>query len=250
MIVLYIGENKMFEKMYFIGEIEFEFIFQGIFVECCVVGGKGIFVFYIFVVFGMVVQMGELFLRNKFDGILDEFFYLKDVKVFNGKSYLFEYVIVGDVVFVKVYKVDRLGNCQFRLVVNNFNGVMGRNVKMMIVEVENIVELGEIVFEVVYLFGIYVQRVVQFIVEKGIEKYMWVKDFNEEVDFKVVVVLGSGEMRVKREMIVKRVVKEFKNGMYVNFGIGMFMFVLGFVGEDVEVMFQSENGIFGFGFYL
>ncbi|KAK0655367.1 hypothetical protein B0T16DRAFT_316244, partial [Cercophora newfieldiana] len=55
-----------------------------------------------------------------------------------------EHSIDGDYAFVKAYKADRLGNCQFRLAANNFNGAMGRNAKMTIVEAEHIVEPGEI----------------------------------------------------------------------------------------------------------
>lgn len=249
MIASYIGENKTFEKMYLTGEIELELTPQGTLAERCAAGGKGIPAFYTPAAFGTVVQTGELPLRNKPDGTPDEFSYPKDVKVFNGKSYLLEHAIAGDVAFVKAYKADRLGNCQFRLAANNFNGAMGRNAKMTIVEAENIVEPGEIAPEAVHLPGIYVQRVVQSTAEKGIEKYTWAKDPNEEADPKAAAALGSGETRAKREMIVKRAAKEFKNGMYANLGIGMPMLAPGFVGEDVEVMLQSENGILGLGPY-
>lgn len=249
MIASYIGENKTFEKMYLTGEIDLELTPQGTLAERCAAGGKGIPAFYTPAAFGTVVQTGELPLRNKPDGTPDEFSYPKDVKVFNGKSYLLEHAIAGDVAFVKAYKADRLGNCQFRLAANNFNGAMGRNAKMTIVEAENIVEPGEIAPEAVHLPGIYVQRVVQSTAEKGIEKYTWAKDPNEEADPKAAAALGSGETRAKREMIVKRAAKEFKNGMYANLGIGMPMLAPGFVGEDVEVMLQSENGILGLGPY-
>lgn len=125
---------------------------------------------------------------------------------------------------------------------------MGCNVKMIIVEVEYIVEFGEIFLEVVYLFGIYVKCVIQSMVEKNIEKYIFVKEEGEEIG--KVVVFGSGDIVVKCECIVCCVVKEFKNGMYVNLGIGMFMFVFSFVDFSVEVIFQFENGIFGLGFYF
>ncbi|KAK4178488.1 hypothetical protein QBC36DRAFT_288502 [Triangularia setosa] len=249
MIASYIGENKTFEKMYLTGEIELELTPQGTLAERCAAGGKGIPAFYTPAAFGTVVQTGELPLRNKPDGTPDEFSYPKDVKVFNGKSYLLENAIAGDVAFVKAYKADRLGNCQFRLAANNFNGAMGRNAKMTIVEAENIVEPGEIPAEAVHLPGIYVKRVIKSTAEKGIEKYTWSKDPSEEADPKAAAALGSGETKAKRELIVKRAAKEFKNGMYANLGIGMPMLAPGFVGEDVEVMLQSENGILGLGPY-
>lgn len=62
-------------------------------------------------------------------------------------------------------------------------------------------------------------------------------------------VLGTGEAAAKRERIVRRAAKEFKNGMYANLGIGMPMLAPGFVGPEVEVQLQSENGILGLGPY-
>lgn len=246
MIASYIGENKTFEQMYLTGEVELELTPQGTLAERCAAGGKGIPAFYTPAAFGTVVQTGELPLKNKPDGTPDVFSYPKDVKVFAGKSYLLEHAIAGDYAFVKAYKADRLGNCQFRLAAHNFNGAMGRNAKVTIVEAEHIVEPGEIPPEAVHLPGIYVQRVIQSTAEKKIEKFTFAKDPNDPEAKKA---LGSGEMANKRERIVRRAAKEFKNGMYANLGIGMPMLAPNFVEEGVEVLLQSENGILGLGPY-
>ncbi|KAL6692729.1 hypothetical protein J3F84DRAFT_351234 [Trichoderma pleuroticola] len=246
MIASYIGENKTFETMYLTGEVELELTPQGTLAERCAAGGKGIPAFYTPAAFGTVVQTGDLPLKNKPDGSPDVYSYPKDVKVFNGKPYLLEESIAGDYAFVKAYKADKLGNCQFRLAANNFNGAMGRNAKITIVEAEHIVEPGEIPPEAIHLPGIYVKRVIQSTAEKNIEKYTWAKD-DADADSKAV--LGTGETAAKRERIVKRAAKEFKNGMYANLGIGMPMLAPGFVGPEVEVQLQSENGILGLGPY-
>ncbi|ORY60881.1 coenzyme A transferase [Pseudomassariella vexata] len=246
MVASYIGENKTFENMYLTGQVELELTPQGTLAERCAAGGKGIPAFYTPAAFGTVVQTGELPLKNKSNGTPDIFSYPKDVKVFNGKSYLLENSIAGDYAFVKAYKADKLGNCQFRLAANNFNGAMGRNAKMTIVEAEHIVEPGEIPPEAVHLQGIYVKRVIKSTSEKKIEKYTWTKDENDSDAKKV---LGSGDTAAKRERIVRRAAKEFKNGMYANLGIGMPMLAPGFVGPEVEVQLQSENGILGLGPY-
>ncbi|KAI0012368.1 coenzyme A transferase [Xylariaceae sp. FL0662B] len=246
MIASYIGENKTFEQMYLTGEVELELTPQGTLAERCASGGKGIPAFYTPAAFGTVVQTGELPLKNKPDGTPDQYSYPKDIKVFNGKSYLLEHSIAGDYAFVKAYKADKLGNCQFRLAANNFNGAMGRNAKVTIVEAEHIVEPGEIAPEAVHLPGIYVKRVIQSTVEKSIEKFTFAKDENDASANKA---LGSGDAAAKRERIVRRAAKEFKNGMYANLGIGMPMLAPGFVGPEVEVQLQSENGILGLGPY-
>ena len=246
MIASYIGENKTFETMYLTGEVQLELTPQGTLAERCAAGGKGIPAFYTPAAFGTVVQTGELPLVNNPDGTPKQYSYPKDVKVFDGKSYLLEESIKGDYAFVKAWKADKLGNCQFRLTANNFNGAMGRNAKMTIVEAEHIVEPGEIAPEAIHLPGIYVKRVIQSTEAKQIEKHTYKKEDSGEDAKKV---LGSGETAAKRERIVRRAAKEFKNGMYANLGIGMPMLAPGFVGPDVDVQLQSENGILGLGGY-
>ncbi|KAL7620050.1 hypothetical protein AAE478_010599 [Parahypoxylon ruwenzoriense] len=242
----YIGENKIFENMYLTGKVELELSPQGTLAERCAAGGKGIPAFYTPAGFGTVVQTGDLSLKNNSDGTPEIFTAPKDVRVFNGKSYLLEHAIAGDYAFVKAYKADKLGNCQFRLTANNFNGAMGRNAKMTIVEAEHIVEPGEIAPEAIHLPGIYVKRVIQSTTKKEIEKYTYRKD-DSDADAKKV--LGTGDTATKRERIVRRAAKEFKDGMYANLGIGMPMLAAGFVDPSVEVQLQSENGLLGLGPY-
>lgn len=246
MIASYIGENKTFEKMYLTGEIELELSPQGTLAERCAAGGKGIPAFYTPAAFGTVVQTGELPLLNNADGTPKEFSYPRDVKVFNGKQYLMEESIKGDYAFVKAWRADKLGNCQFRLAANNFNGAMGRNAKMTIVEAEEIVEVGEITPGAVHLPGIYVKGVIKSTEGKKIEKYTYAKDENDPA---ATAALGKGDTAAKRERIVRRAAKEFKNGMYANLGIGMPMLAPSFVDSSVEVQLQSENGILGLGPY-
>ncbi|KAG9250181.1 uncharacterized protein F5Z01DRAFT_630095 [Emericellopsis atlantica] len=246
MIASYIGENKTFEKMYLTGEVELELTPQGTLAERCSAGGRGVPAFYTPAAFGTVVQTGDLPLKNKADGSPDQYSYPKDVKVFRGKPYLLEEAIAGDYAFVKAYKADKLGNCQFRLAANNFNGAMGRNAKMTIVEAEHIVEPGEIAPEAVHLPGIYVKRVIQSTADKNIEKVTLARDPDDPA---ARAALGTGDTAAKRERIVRRAAKEFKNGMYANLGIGMPMLAPSFVGPDVEVQLQSENGILGLGPY-
>ncbi|KAL1891163.1 hypothetical protein Sste5346_007795 [Sporothrix stenoceras] len=248
MIASYIGENKTLEQMYLKGDIELELTPQGTLAERCSAGGRGIPAFFTPAALSTVVQTGELPLRNKPDGTPAEFSTPKDVRVFNGKAYLMEESIAGDYAFVKAYKADRLGNCQFRLSAHNFNGAMGRNAKMTIVEAEHIVEPGEIPAESVHLPGIYVKRVVQSTAPKKVEKYVWTLDEAEAAE-QAKKTLGTGDTAAKRDRIVRRAAKEFKNGMYANLGIGMPMLAPKFVPADVEVQLQSENGILGLGPY-
>lgn len=244
MISSYVGENKTFERMYLTGEIELELTPQGTLAERCRCGGAGIPAFYTPAAFGTVVQTGDLPLRHNSDGTVQLYSEAKDTKVFDGKSYVMEESIKGDYAFVKAWKADKLGNCQFRFAAANFNGAMGRNAKMTIVEAEHIVEPGEIDPAAVHLPGIYVKRVIQSTTDKKIEKFTFAKEEGADTS-----ALGSGDTASKRERIVRRAAKEFKNGMYANLGIGMPMLAPNFVDSSVEVTLQSENGILGLGPY-
>ncbi|KAF5571401.1 succinyl-:3-ketoacid-coenzyme A transferase mitochondrial precursor, partial [Fusarium phyllophilum] len=187
MVASYIGEYMTFEKMYLTGDIELELTPQGTLAERCAAGGKGIPAFYTPAGVGTLVQNGDLRSRNKAIGSS------------------------GDAQFPDPKDV------KFRLAGQSFNGSMGRNAKMTIVEAKHIAEPGEIPQT------------------KGIEKYTW-----DEQD---ITTLGQGEVAAKRERIVRRAAKEFKNGMYADLGIGMPMLAASFVGLDVDVQLQSENGI-------
>src|ERR1700735_4200838 len=96
MIASYVGENKTLERMYLIGEIELELTPQGTLAERCRAGGAGIPAFYTPAAFGTVVQMGELPLKHNADGTVAAYSTPRDVKVFDGKSYVMEEAIKGD----------------------------------------------------------------------------------------------------------------------------------------------------------
>lgn len=103
----------------------------------------------------------------------------KETRTFHGKEYVLEESIYGDYALVKVHKADKLGNCQFRKSMNNFNEAMAKNAKFTIVEADHIVEVGEIDPENVHLQGIYVDAVIQSTEKKQIEKVTYAKDPSE-----------------------------------------------------------------------
>ncbi len=142
MIASYVGENKEFERQYLAGELELEFTPQGTLAEKLRAGGAGIPAFFPTTGVGTVVAEG------------------KELREFDGHTYVMERSLVPDVALVKAEVADKSGNLRFHLPARNFNPAAATAGKVCIVEVEKIVEVGEIAPDDVHLPGIYVHRIV------------------------------------------------------------------------------------------
>jgi 3-oxoacid CoA-transferase subunit A len=153
MISSYVGENKEFERQYLAGELELEFTPQGTLAEKLRAGGAGIPAFFTKTGVGTVVADG------------------KELREFDGETYVMERALVPDVALVKADVADRSGNLRFNLTARNFNPAAAMAGMVCIVEVEKIVETGELAPDDVHLPGIYVHRIVlNAAPEKRIEK--------------------------------------------------------------------------------
>ncbi len=142
MVSSYVGENKIFEKQFLSGELEVELSPQGTLAERIRAGGAGIPAFYTPTGVGTPVAEG------------------KEHKEFNGRTYLLEKGITGDFALVKAWKADPLGNLIFRKTARNFNPLAAMAGKITIVEVEELVEVGELDPDLIHTPSIYVQRIV------------------------------------------------------------------------------------------
>jgi len=95
----------------------------------------------------------------------------KELREFDGHTYVMERSLVPDVALVKAWRADKSGNLQFRLTARNFNPAAAMAGKTTVVEVEEIVETGAMAPDSVHLAGIYVHRIVLNVKpEKRIEK--------------------------------------------------------------------------------
>lgn len=142
MIASYVGENKEFERQYLAGELELEFTPQGTLAEKLRAGGSGIPAFFTRTGVGTIVAEG------------------KDIREFDGEQYVMERSIVADVSLVKAYMADKSGNLVYRKTSRNFNPNVAMAGKITIVEVERLVEIGEIDPDQVHTPGIFVHRIV------------------------------------------------------------------------------------------
>lgn len=153
MISSYVGENKEFERQYLAGELALDFTPQGTLAEKLRAGGAGIPAFFTKTGVGSLVAEG------------------KELREFNGETYVMEHALFPDVALVKADIADRSGNLRFNLTARNFNPAAAMAGKVCIVEVERIVATGEIAPDDVHLPGIYVHRIVHNPTpEKRIEK--------------------------------------------------------------------------------
>ena len=142
MISSYVGENKEFERQYLAGELALEFTPQGTLAEKLRAGGAGIPAFFTKTGVGTIVADG------------------KELREFDGETYVMERALIPDVALVKAHRADKSGNLQFRFTARNFNPAVAMAGKITVVEVEEIVETGEIAPDQVHLPGIYVHRLV------------------------------------------------------------------------------------------
>lgn len=152
MISSYVGENKTFETQYLSGELDLEFNPQGTLAERIRAGGAGIPGFYTKTGVGTLIAEG------------------KEEKEFGGETYIMETGLVADLSLIKAWKGDTEGNLMFRKTARNFNPMMATAGTVTVVEVEELVKVGELDPDCIHTPGIYIQRIIKAKHEKRIEQ--------------------------------------------------------------------------------
>ena len=135
--------SSRFEAQYRAGEAALELVPQGTLIERLRAGGAG---------------LGGVLTKTGLGTMMAEG---KQVLELDGEDWLLERPLRGDVALIKAWRGDRRGNLQYRLAGLNFNPVMATAADLVIAEVEEIVEAGEIPPELVGTPGVYVDRLVQ-----------------------------------------------------------------------------------------
>jgi 3-oxoacid CoA-transferase subunit A len=167
----YVGENKEFERQFLSGELEVELVPQGTLAERLRAGGAGIPAFYTPAGVGTQLADGGLPLRYDSHGVIAVASPPKEVRDFEGRSYVLERAIRTDFALVHARYGDRHGNLIYEESAQNFNPLCAGAGRITIAEVEELVEPGELNPREVHTPGIFVQRVVHApAVDKRIEK--------------------------------------------------------------------------------
>jgi len=139
--------SVLFEEVYARGDIELEILPQGTMAERMRAAAAGIPAFY--TATGAGTKLGEG----------------KEARSFNGRDYILEHALPGDVALIEAWRADRWGNLVYRDAGRNFNPVMAAAAQLTIVQTQHVAGLGELSPEEVATPGIYVDRLVH--VEAG-----------------------------------------------------------------------------------
>ena len=153
MISSYVGENATFAQQFLAGELEIEFNPQGTLAERIRAGGAGIPGFYTATGVGTQIAEG------------------KETKVFDGRTYVLERGLRADLAVIHAWKADREGNLIYRKTARNFNPIMATAAEMVVAEVEDLVDNGQLDPDYIITAGIFVDRIVPLeTVDKRIEQ--------------------------------------------------------------------------------
>jgi 3-oxoacid CoA-transferase len=205
------------------GELEVELIPQGILVERLRAGGAGIPAFYSPTAADTELAEG------------------KDVRHFNGKAHVLEHAIQLDFALLSGYRADRAGNVQFRGGACNFNPSFAKAARVAVVEVDEIVEIGELPPEDITLPGIFIDRVVKNTVVIDARKLSRTGKRAADTARNYL-----GKPGVTRAAIAKNAAKIVRSDSYVNLGTGIPTQVSNYL-DGRGVWLHAENGVLGYG---
>src|SRR5690606_1973467 len=158
-----------------------------------------------------------------------------DVREINGVPQVFVPALRGNIAFIRAWKADTAGDLQYRMTEQNFNVAMATAADVVVAEVEEIVEVGQLDPNQIHTPSVYVDYLVQATLTL------------EDLGSSASVSASDQKQDDERMMIARRVRQEFKDGDVVNLGIGIPTLVADLIGPDDDVVLHTENGMLGMG---
>jgi 3-oxoacid CoA-transferase len=211
------------------GRIELELVPQGTLVERVRAGGAGLAAFYTPTGVGTEAAGG------------------KEERTIDGRRYVLERAIRGDVALVRAYRGDRHGNLVYRQGSRNFNPAFATAARTVVAEVDEIVEPGDLDPESIVTPGIFVDRVVK--TEHLMDPTTLLglsRRFGKQWDFEARE-RPVGPRGIPPDLMARKVARLLGRGEYVNLGTGLPTLVSDHLDPDHDVTLHSENGMLGFG---
>jgi len=211
------------------GTIDLELVPQGTLVERVRAGGAGLAAFYTPTGVGTSAAAG------------------KEERAFDGRPYVLETALRADFAVLRAATADRYGNVVYRRGARNFNPIFATGADVTIVEVDRIVEPGEIDPEAVVTPHIFVDRVVQ--VEQPLDRQAireLSRRYGKQWRLESRVVAG-GPQGLPPELMARKAAVLLRPGEYVNLGLGIPTLLSSFLDPDRHITLHSENGMLGFG---
>ncbi|MEW6991640.1 3-oxoacid CoA-transferase [Colwelliaceae bacterium 6441] len=199
------------------GEIEAILLPQGTLAEAIRAGGAG---------------LGGFFTPTSADTLLAEG---RETRVINNKNMVFIEPIRGNVALIRAWRADTAGNLQYRMTESNFNQAMATAADLVLVEVEEIVEVGEIKPEHIHTPGCFVDFISQ--------ATLSIEDLGSSAS------IASSDKKVdeKRMAMAKAALEQLKTGDIVNLGIGIPTLVADLITPNDGIILHTENGMLGVG---
>ncbi len=211
------------------GRIALELVPQGTLVERIRAGGAGLAAFY------TPTGAGTEIARDR------------EVRNFDGRSFVLETALRGDFALVRAARADRHGNLVYRRGARNLNPVMATAARVTIAEVDDVVEPGGLDPEAVVTPGVCVDRVVRR--ERPLDadavralSHRWGRRWDLEARER-----PAGPRGLPPDLMVRRVARLLGAGEYVNLGLGLPTLTSSALDPAQDVILQSENGMLGFG---
>ena len=199
------------------GQVAYELLPQGTLAEAIRAGGAGIGGFYTPTSVGTVIAKG------------------KPTMIIDGVEQVFEKAIRANVAFIRAWKADSAGNLTYRMTEQNFNRAMATAADLVVVEVEEIVPVGELDPNIIHTPGCFVDYLV--------EAKLTLEDLGSSASVKS----SAKKVSEDRMNMARRAFKELEYGDVVNLGIGIPTLVADLIKPEDGIILHTENGMLGVG---